>query len=147
MLEYFVWATIDGDVEVFAIVVTTSIATVVNIAFPVDVEVPTHFCSFSHVESLVKGWVHSESIFDIDNAVILFFSEFTCFSRFSFIEVKVGPFGCHVIAPHVHRGVVGIGLTCVFSRFTLRSGNITCLNRCQHQSSDDEGYKSLGSHG
>jgi hypothetical protein len=147
VLVDFACPTVDGDVEVFAIVVTTSVATVVDVAFVIDVEIAADFPANGHVESLVERWVHGKSILDVDNAVVLFLGQLAFFNRFSFVGVEVRPFGSHAVAPHVHRSVVGIRLLWVFSRFALRHGNIACLNRCQHHCSKDERHKGLGSHG
>ena len=147
VLVDFACAAIDGDVEVFAIVVAGAVTTVVDVSIPVDVEIPTDFSTHGHVQSLIEGWVHGESIFDVDLAVVLFFEQLAFFNRFGFIGVEVRPFGGHAVAPHVHRGVVGVRLLWVFSRFALRHGDIACLNRCQHHCNKDKRHKGLGSHG
>ena len=147
VLEYFACTAVYGDVEVFAVVVATTIPAVINVTFIVNIEVSTHLSTNSHVESLVKGWVHGKSVLDVDKTILFLFGQLSFFNRLGFVEIEMRPFGCHAVAPHVHRGVVGIGLLRVFLLLTLRCSYIACLNRRKHQSGNNECHKGLGSHG
>ena len=77
VLVDLVRTTEDGDVEEIAIRLTGSVVVIIGlIAFEVHLEIASHFSTFRHLEALVEGWVHSKSIFDVDNAIVFLFHQF-----------------------------------------------------------------------
>ena len=77
----FCSATEDGDVEVFTIVVARSVVVAVGpVASDVNLEVATEFTVFFHQQLLVEVGFHAEAQVDVDDAVVLLFSELAFFS-------------------------------------------------------------------
>ena len=108
---HFGTASEDGDVEVLAVVVAGAVVVAVGpVTTHIDLEIATEFTVFFHEECLLQVRLHAESQIDVDEAVVLFFSEFAFSRGFLVAGVEVGPGVGESIVEEVHRGVVGVGL-------------------------------------
>ena len=142
----FAGASEDGDVEVFTIVIASTVVVIGPVTADVNLEITAEFTVFSHEKALVKVGLHAEAEVDVNDAVVLLFTKFSLGSRFGIVVSKVRPSVGKTIVIEVHGGVVGIGLLRVFW-LSLLSTDVAALNGCEQHEGEHERHEGLSTHG